>query len=705
MRKIPPNTLKEAFMKDKLEKMKKEEEKNKKENKELIIDRKDKEVKTEIDRIKEGLLEGLDEYQHKAVVYDLDKNVLCNAVAGSGKTHVLTTRVAWLVANGVNPNDIMLLTFTNKAADEMIERAAKRLNRKKIGIKAGTFHSIASKYLRRYAHVLSYSKNFTILDQHDSKDLIGQIRDDILDKHEIKGEDKKAFPKSSSIQWILSNMINKNRKLEDYEDSIGEENLEYVEEILDEYERIKKEAHLMDFDDLIVNFNIVLDEPYVREEIQREVKFVLIDEYQDINHIQDDIIKKISGMERVFAVGDPSQSIYGFRGSNVDYILNFTDDYNAEEINIKRNYRSDKNILKLAEEAINNNQQGKPIEIVPFKDTDYEQVRKDFKTGRSEADFIAGEIRKLLNNGVEPSEIAVLVRSSGMLTYMLEHSIRSLGIKYELRAGMSFFDKVHIRDLMAMLTLLVNPRCIISFQRSVSLLDGVGAKRSFDLYNYFAANQYSFEKALENTENLKAPKKVKEGFERFLSLFLILSYEKSIEDILNTINNTFYIKYLEKKYLGDGSHKRRIEEAENFYKISDEKEIIPFLEDIKLESDNVKDDEEDNDKVIISTMHRAKGLEWDYVFIPFLNMGNFPRSIFNERELEEERRLFYVALTRGKKKLYLTNHSYDEHSGVADPSIFLEEIETILQPERPVNKVEEAGIEILDLDDIKDLFG
>lgn len=599
-----------------------------------------------------GVLEGLDNEQMEAVTSDINSNILCVAVAGSGKTHVLTRRVAYLIANGINPSNIMLTTFTVKASKEMAERVSKILDIKGPNpIMSGTFHSIAVKYLKRYKDAIGFSDGFTILDTDGSTSLISGIRTDYLENH--PNLDKKEFVTSRRIFSLHSSMINLNKSIDEMDIS-PESNIRHIEYIHKEYNRIKGESNYMDFDDLIINFVRLLRIEPIRKEIQKEITHVLGDEYQDVNHLQAEIIELISGKKNTFVVGDPSQSIYAFRGSDVSFINKFQDIYNSEEVILKTNYRSDKNVLELAEKAINKNFQKKPVEINAFKETDFEQSVEEFYNNYEEVESIVDRTKELLAKGVSPNEIAILIRSTGQLVSGLEIAFRRNKIDYELRAGFSYFDRKHIKDLIAMTTLLVNPRGMAELERVLALHKGVGAKTLKNACQFFRDCDYSFKRGTEEIDNSGLSKKAKESILSFFELMVEVENCEIVKEKLRLLTE-YYLPIFKAQCKSEEDYEERSGEIREYPGLIEASSIEDFLDDIVLDTSKENDNGDPANKVIISTMHRSKGLEFDYVFIPFMNLGNFPRKMSEPTEvIEEERRLFYVALTRAKKQLFIS---------------------------------------------------
>ncbi|MBQ3420959.1 MAG: ATP-dependent helicase, partial [Romboutsia sp.] len=407
----------------------------------------------------EKMLSELDEDQRKVVQASFNP-ILCNAIAGSGKTRVLTYRLSYLLANGVKPSEIILLTFTNKAAREMVDRVVKLTDINPKELMGGTFHHIAGRFLRKYSSHLGYKSNFTIYTPEDSKDLLKWITSEEIKEYEGL---KRNFPKSSAIYAMYSSCVNKNKNLNEILDQNGfsKQVNELIINIISRYLKHKKENNIMDFDDLLVNFEKILKIDEIRNKISSRYKYLFVDEYQDVNDLQASIVKLLNNDNpNIFVVGDLNQSIYEFRGSNIKNILKFRDEYkNCQVFPLRYNYRSQGAILDLASDSINRNKQKEKIEMLPFiKHTNKPQVRA-YKTVFTEADGIAKNIldKKRNNKDFKFSDNAILVRNN-IQTNALEFTFKRYNIPFRLLSGKSFIERKHIRDIISFLKFYANPK-------------------------------------------------------------------------------------------------------------------------------------------------------------------------------------------------------------------------------------------------------
>lgn len=636
------------------------------------------------------LLMNLDNEQRKAVQCS-NRNTICKAVAGSGKTRVLTHRVAYLIQTGVPQRKIMLLTFTNKASKEMIERVQTLLDVDMLNILGGTFHHVAVILLRQFADKLGYRKNFSIVTPDDAQDLIRPLREDYLKK---AGISKKDFPTAKIIYYLYSSSINLNKEIEEI---CSEENRKYsievmngIQHILKAYNRKKKESNGMDFDDLLINFNNILKIEDIREKISKRYEYILVDEYQDINWVQNEIIERLNkGNNNLFVAGDAEQAIYSWRGSKVSYIQNFEETHpGCNVFPISHNYRSDGEILKLAEDAISYNywNTAQAPKIIPYLPYENKPILFEANDDNIQAEYIASEIKKKLGEGTKPNEIAVLVRAN-YLTKMIEKTFRQQGISYKLLAGYSFFEREHVRDLLAFLKLIDNPEDEFAFSRVAGLFEGIGEKTIENLFEYFKSNGYDISSlTIDRTKGkVRLSKNAKEGLVTLKSILdIIFANKDDIRYVLSTITDMYYEDYLKNKKEDYLDRMKDIQylmaSAKSYNNLSD------FISDMVLDvEDNGKEVMEEN-KVIITTIHKAKGLEWDCVFIPYLNEGIFPgNKTATEEDIREERRLFYVAVTRAKKHLYMSSISYQllyRDYNYYEPSRFIEEVDSSLYVKR-----------------------
>ncbi|WCK57231.1 ATP-dependent helicase (plasmid) [Aneurinibacillus sp. Ricciae_BoGa-3] len=622
------------------------------------------------------LAEMLDDEQVEAVMAEAMDTVV-EANAGAGKTRVLTSRVAYLLATGVPQNHIMLLTFTNKASREMIERVQEMLGGKKVRIMGGTFHHVAVIFLRLYAEYIGYKKNFSILDPDDAKSLIEEERKKYLKKNGIA---KSKFPDKKVIYHYYSSAINRELSYE----VINEEENEFpydillgMIEIIEAYVTRKKEASGMDFDDLLVNFHVLLSNEEIRKKISKQFPYILVDEYQDINGIQYEIIELLNkGNHNLFAVGDAKQAIYSWRGSNVQYIESFEKRHRTSQVlYITHNYRSDAAILHLAENSINHNfEKGKKAKITPYLPYKNKPTLHETQDDYKQADYIAETVRKHAKNGVSFKEMAILLRTN-YLTRTIEKVFRQQGIPYKLLAGFSFFERKHVKDILAFLRFVHNQQDESAFIRMAGLFEGIGEKTIEKLFEGYKSAGYD----LTALGKIKVSKNASTGVATMLSIVLSIVEEKTIATMIRCILREYYDAYLKRT---EEDYRERmsdvnylLEAAEGYGNLSD------FLSEMIL--DEVEQKEQGDEVVTITTVHKAKGLEWEVVFLPYVNEGIFPSLRRTDVEsIKEERRLFYVAVTRAKKQLHLSFTTWQAQSyKPMFPSSFIREISSTFYEE------------------------
>jgi len=615
--------------------------------------------------------EGLNEEQLN-IINNIKGPMLVIAGAGSGKTRTITYSVAKLLSSGVRPSEIMLVTFTNKAANEMIERVENLLGKRPKGIWGGTFHSIANRFIRIYAKTLGLKPNYTIMDETDAKALMKLS----IEKANVK-EIEERFPNSRMAKAILSYSVNCNKTIQDvilwkYSQYNSEDVIKKLEEVFRIYGEKKAQDNLVDFDDLLIYWNQLLDERSVAQLIAKRIKYVLVDEYQDTNYIQDEIIYKIVKQNpdhNVIAVGDDAQSIYAFRGANFQNILNFEKKYEkCKRYTITYNYRSVPQILELANDSIHHNvkqfkksmRTTRPDGIAPF------QV--NLGDDKEQAYFIAKQILKLRSEGYDLRDMAILVRA-GFHTLRIELELKAKNIPYEVRAGVAFFERAHIKDMLAHLRIIENAYDEISWSRIFSIIQGIGPTSGTKIFEAISKTESPIE-ALVNkmffVEKLKGSKISKEGIKN------TISYAKNLlgftpDDNPSEVIEKFMIlleDYIKSKY---DNWQDRLDDLNQLSIFGTNFPTIrKFLENLSLNLSNLESKtvlmgsrEEEEQPLILSTIHRAKGLEWRVVFIPMLCQDFFPSSrVKGDPEgFEEERRVFYVAITRTKDQLYLLSPS------------------------------------------------
>jgi len=601
--------------------------------------------------------------------------ILVIAGAGSGKTKTLTYRTARLIEDGVNPENILLLTFTKKASAQMLNRAVLVLDERCENVAGGTFHSFSNMILRKYASCLGLKNNFTIMDTSDSEDVINHITNNLYPKKE------KRFPKKSTILEIYSKSVNKEIPVKEIVEKDYYNFLEVVDKIVEiqkGYVKYKRENSLLDYDDLLLYLKFLLnDNENIRKKLSNQYKYIMIDEYQDTNTLQADIIKLLaSEHNNVMAVGDDSQSIYSFRGANYQNILEFPNIFkDVKIIKLEQNYRSSQNILNLTNKIISKAKFGYKKELFSeIKDIKMPMLIRA-KNSQTEAEFVCQKVLELIDEDISLNDICVLIRNSRM-SYNLEIELAKYNIPFQKFGGPKFLDSAHIKDIIAHLRVILNPDDTISLNRILLLLKGIGAKAVSTIIPVIQNKSYN--------QKLLAGK-----FAPVLSpLFKILK-ESENYDLQTLIENiiNYYRPILKDKY---DDYQKREKDLEHFLYLSKQyKKLDNFLSDLALEPPeatvegmykrNIKDD-----CLTISTIHSAKGLEWNSVFIIGAVDGRFPSAYsFNSvEEMEEELRLMYVATTRAKSDLMISYpiDMYDWSSGMvlSKPSRFLDDIESSL---------------------------
>lgn len=614
--------------------------------------------------LSEKLLTGLNEQQQKAVKAT-DGPLLIMAGAGSGKTRVLTHRIAYLmVEKQVAPWNILAITFTNKAAREMKERIRSILGGTSDEIWISTFHSMCVRILRRDIDRLGYSRNFSILDTSDQQTVIKQIL-----------KDKNLDPKKYDYRAILGTISSAKNELvtpEEYAKTAGDFYTKVVSDVYTEFQRRLRKNQALDFDDLIMTtiqlFQLV---PEVLEYYQRKFQYIHVDEYQDTNRAQYLLVKLLASRFRnLCVVGDSDQSIYRWRGADIANILSFEKDYpNATMIFLEQNYRSTKRILEAANKVIENNSNRKPKNLWTenLEGNKIFYYRADSEQG--EAQFVAGKINELTKNGRPLSDIAILYRTNAQSRVMEEVLLKS-NLNYTIVGGTKFYDRKEIKDLLAYLRLIANPDDDISLRRIINVPKrGIGATSLDKIADYARDYDLSIYQALEAVEMIGISAKATKAAREFGNLIYnytnqqeYLSVTELVEEV---IDKTGYREMLQAEKTIEAQS--RLENIDEFLSVTkafeannDDKSLVGFLTDLALVADIDQLDEkneETQEAVTLMTLHSAKGLEFPVVFLIGLEEGVFPhsRSLMDEEEMEEERRLAYVGITRAEEELYVTN--------------------------------------------------
>ncbi|MFH2011500.1 MAG: ATP-dependent helicase [Pseudomonadota bacterium] len=623
----------------------------------------------------------LNEAQLKAVEI-INGPILVIAGAGSGKTRTLVYRVARLVEEGIRPEQILLLTFTRKAAQEMLRRASVILDERCGNVSGGTFHSFANTILRRYANLVEFNNNFTILDRGDSEDVINLIR-----AHFGYNRKELRFPKKQAVTNVISKSVNKGCSIEDaltedYPQFMGYSS--ELQKIYEEYKRYKKEKSIMDYDDLLIYLKILLEEnDEVRVKLSNFYRFIMIDEYQDTNRLQANIARLLaSEHNNIMAVGDDSQSIYSFRGANFRNIMNFPMIFpNTKIITIEQNYRSIQSVLDLTNEIIQHSKEKYSKILFTRKEGRQKPVFVEAQNENYQSKFIIQRIFELRGEGISLNNIAILFRAAWH-SNDLEIELTTHNIPYIKHGGFKFVETAHVKDVIAHLRIAFNPLDAISWQRILLLIDGIGAKTAYNIASEIVDKGKGLQ-FLKGNSFLK--KRYHNDLIRLFSTLERISAGDNTPGEQIRVLLEYYKPLLENKY---DDFNKRINDLYSLAKICERYyNLEQFLVDVTLEPPEMSQtDVSDINKesLTLSTIHSAKGLEWHTVFVIYLVDGYLPSlySLDSEEEIEEERRLFYVATTRAKENLYLIkpeieynprNYFNQPYSGFSRVSRFLSE--------------------------------
>jgi len=641
-----------------------------------------------------SLLQGLNPMQKEAVL-TTEGPVLIVAGAGSGKTRVLTHRVAYLLEQGVAPWSILAITFTNKAAREMKERIGKLVGIQSEEIWISTFHSMCVRILRRDIERIGISRNFTILDSSDTLTVIKACY------KELNIDPKQFEPRA--VRSVISTLKNELKTPSDYERLVGSSDLfeQVVLKVYQAYEKKLRANNSLDFDDLIMKtIDLFRQVPDVLHFYQNKFRYIHVDEYQDTNRAQYMLVQMLADRHRnICVVGDGDQSIYRFRGADISNILNFEEDYpDAKVIKLEQNYRSTKIILKAANEVIKNNASRKPKEL--WTDNEEGGKIKVFRAAseQEEAFYIAGEIKKWLEQGYKYRDMAILYRTNAQSRVLEEVFIKS-NIPYQIVGGIKFYERKEIKDILAYLRLIANPDDDLSLTRIINVPKrGIGDGTLDKIADFAAREGISMFAALSRIDEILTSRfsaKVREFRDLIKDLSQMVEYLSVTELTEEMLARTGYRRELQAE--GGLEAESRLENIEEFLSVTqsfeqnnEDKSLVAFLTDLALISDidALDDEEEQGNAIVLMTLHSAKGLEFPLVFIPGMEEGIFPhsRAAIDEEEMEEERRLCYVGITRAKKQLYFTYASMRTLFGRTNmnmPSRFLKEI--------PVDTMEEEN--------------
>lgn len=631
----------------------------------------------------EELLAKLNEKQREAVT-TTEGPVLVLAGAGSGKTTVLVNRIAYIIAKKkALPKNIIAITFTNKAANEMKSRIQSIIGDSVDDMWVSTFHSACVRILRRNIDLVGYERDFVIYDTADAKTVIKECL------KELNKDEKVYAPKAvlSAISHAKDNM----QTPEIFEAiNSGDYYLKNIAEIYALYQKKLKKNNALDFDDIVfLAVKILMENQDVLSFYHQKFDYILVDEYQDTNNVQYMLISLLAQQKRnICVVGDDDQSIYKFRGANIQNILGFEDEFpDAVTIKLEQNYRSSKNILDAANAVIANNKERKGKALWTDKSEGNKITMYTAANERGEGEFIARQIEKLAKSGEKYSDIAVLYRTNAQ-SRVIEEMFLRWAIPYKVLAGMRFYDRKEIKDIIAYLRVIYNPRDDVSLKRIINEPKrGIGAA-SIDKASALASEKgVSLFDILKKAYDYPQLLRISSKTEDFISVINSLekaSHTMKLEDfVVRMLNDTGYLPALQTENTIEAQTridnlKEFMSVVQEFEKSSEEEGLQAFLENLALVAD-IDAYDEDQDTVVLMTIHSAKGLEFDNVFLAGMEEGLFPssRSAMEREELEEERRLCYVAITRAKKRLFLTNTRMRMIYGKTSaslPSQFLNEI-------------------------------
>ena len=647
--------------------------------------------------------------------------MLVIAGAGSGKTRALTYRVSRLIEDGVDPSEILIVTFTNKSAREMLSRVEQIVTTDTRRIWGGTFHSIGNRLLRRHAEAIGYRPNFTILDDEDSKEMM----ESAVSSLGIKTLEKR-FPKGDVLLDIYSFLINTRTPLELHLEQNFPHFMMFGEEIVNVFRRYKerkRDANSMDFDDLLVYWKVLLDEhAEVAESLKRKFRHILVDEYQDTNKLQADIIDSMASVRRnVMVVGDDAQSIYSFRGASFENILTFPLRFPEARIyKLETNYRSTRQILNLANASIAANRFQFRKELQAVRGDGPEPAVVGVDDVFEQASFVAQRILELRDEGVDLDEIAILYRSHYQ-SLELQMELTRRNIPYEIRSGVRFFEQAHIKDVLAYLKVITNTRDELSWKRMLKLYPKVGEKTASEVWMRISQSTNPLDAFLRGVEvSGRGATGSMKSIRDLLGTISSDAMKRNPSEMIRLIVERGYADYARQKF---ANAQARLDDLEQLsqYALRYE-DVETFLDEIALSNPMASEDvavvAPEDEKIVLSSVHQAKGLEWRVVFVIWLADGRFPSQralrvpgginrvtpdrvqealpllegatqdapVVDEqgtRELvipgeEEERRLFYVAVTRARQELYLVFPVMARDRGGMDllmePSRFVREL-------------------------------
>ncbi len=608
------------------------------------------------------------------------------AGAGSGKTRTITYRVAYLLSKGLQPSQILLVTFTNKAAREMLSRVEVLIGATQTSIWGGTFHAIGNRLLRQYGNLIGLQPNYSILDAQDARDLVKVS----VNESRIKVEEKR-FPAPSVVQDIISFAANTRRSIAHV---VGERSphfaewTEDLERVAGRYQQKKRAANALDYDDLLLNWlKLVSDNPEAAQRLGTQFQYILVDEYQDTNAIQSEIVERIAAHNgrNLMVVGDDAQSIYRFRGAHYDNIFKFPDRNPGTEVfKLEVNYRSTPEILDFTNASILKNQNQFQKSLTSNRSRGSLPIVLPVNDVYQEAAFVAERILQLREDGIPLKEMAVLYRAHSHSS-IVQAELMKRNLPYEVRSGVRFFEMAHVKDVVAYLKVLENPWDEMAWRRLWLMLPRVGMATAAKLWESIEKTVDPLEVVLSDDYAKKVPAAAQAHMKRFqidLRMLKSLSTDREPMSLIQAITETAYVEYLKTAYEGFAQRLEDLQQLAVFARSY--RTLRSFLSELVLMGEMYGQDVEpgsmDDEKLILSSIHQAKGLEWRVVFILRMCEGQFPSEMgLREQDgEEEERRIFYVAATRAKDELYLTHPLIDMSMRggglMLQPSRFLREI-------------------------------
>jgi DNA helicase II / ATP-dependent DNA helicase PcrA len=615
-----------------------------------------------------------------AAVQAPDGPVLIIAAAGTGKTRTLVYRVAWLVEHGVPADRILLATFTNKAAREMLDRARELVGPSVSGLWGGTFHHMANRILRRNAEVLGYGNDYGIIDSDDQRTLVKQIVEEL-------GLKDKHFPKPDVLLSAFSYAINTEASV----DMVAMDRFEHhpidvhdVVRVHAEYEKRKRTMNAMDFDDILVNcLKLLQEKESVRIRYQEQFRYIMVDEFQDTNIIQSKLMELLADKHRnILVVGDDFQSIYAWRGADFRNIIDFPNQYpEANVYMLQTNYRSVPEILDVANKCIAGNPDQFQKELRAVRDSSKKPYTVFIQNGHQQAQYIIETIRNLQREGYKLSDMAILYRSH-FHSMEIQLELTRQRLAHTITSGVRFFEQAHVKDVCSILRLINNPSDHLSFNRLLGLLPGVGPKTVRKIWLQIG-ERFAVTNQTTRLQVMRAmPNKAVTLWHKIDHFYINEELRKNPSEIVHLFNRDFYDQFAKETFDNYDSRKEDINELIDYTTQFDS--LDNFLSELALvtnmETEEAKASGEE-DAIRLSTIHQAKGLEFEIVFVLWLTDGMFPsgRAIDEDPSASEERRLFYVVTTRAKDELYLcvpqSRRQRDGGIQYYSPSRFIEELD------------------------------